>query len=260
VTSALIGIALGEGRIKSVDQKMIEYVPEFKSADINPDVNNITIRHLLTMSAGFGPDDEGTTIPDQIEFMLKQPLKNEPGKVFAYNSTNAHLLSLIITKTTGLKALDFGKKYLFEMLGISNLQWDEEYGHTVGGYGLQLTSRDMAKIGYLYLNKGRWGGSQILTQEWVEESTQMRMKIPEEILSGWVRELLEHSTTYGYLWWVDITGGHPSFFLVGFGGQFIHVIPDLDIVLVITTVQMGGPYSKYFSLIDNFVVPSVVNQ
>jgi CubicO group peptidase (beta-lactamase class C family) len=167
---------------------------------------------------------------------------------------------MIITKTTGLKALDFGKKYLFKPLGISNLQWDEARGHSVGGWGLQLTSRDMAKIGYLYLNKGRWGRRQILTQEWVEESTQMQVKIPEEIPSSWVRELLERSTTYGYLWWVDITGGHPSFFVVGHGGQFIHAIPDLDIVLVITTVPMGGSDSKYFAIIDDFVVPSVIKQ
>jgi CubicO group peptidase (beta-lactamase class C family) len=197
---------------------MIEYFPEFEITDINSDANKITIRHLLTMSAGFGPDDAGTTSPDQIKFMLNKFLKNEPGKIFAYNSTNAHLHSMMITKTTGLRALDFGKKYLFKPLGISNLQWYELSGYTVGGYGLQLTSRDMAKVGYLYLNKGRWNRRQILTQEWVEDSTRMQVKIPEEI-TGWVREYMERSVAYGYLWWVDITDGHPFSSIVWRIGQ-----------------------------------------
>jgi CubicO group peptidase (beta-lactamase class C family) len=259
ITSALIGIALKEGRLKSIDQKMIEHFPEFESADLNPDVNNITIRHLLTMSSGFGTNDLGTTNTKTIEYMLNQPLRSEPGKDFAYNSTNAHLLSMIITKTTGSTALDFGMKYLFKPLGISNLKWDD-VGYTMGGYGLKMTARDLAKFGFLYLNKGRWGKKQIVTQEWVQESTRMWVEIREETLTGWGLEWLERSTKYGYLWYVDITGGHHSFFAEGAGGQFIHIIPDLDTIIVITTGQIWGSDSKYFSVIDNFVLPSVVKE
>lgn len=249
ITSALIGIALKEGYLKSIDQKMIDFFPEFVSADLNPDVNKITIRHLLTMTAGFGKDFYGTINPNWIKDMLNKPLMSEPGKDFRYNATSNNILSMIITKATGMKSLDFGKKYLFQPLGISNIQWEEMYGYTYGGLGLQLTSHDMAKIGYLYLNDGRWGNKQILAPEWVEVSTHFQIKVPESQKDA--------NEDYGFQWYVFSTGGHHSYTAWGADGQFIYVIPDLDIVTVITGFSADAG-SQYLSIIDNFVIPSIL--
>jgi CubicO group peptidase (beta-lactamase class C family) len=253
VISALIGIALEEGYLKNIDQKMIDFFPEYVSTDLNPEVDKVTIRRLLTMSAGFGRDiGTGITKPAWIKDRLNKPLKNEPGKMFSYDSTNSNILSMIITKTTGLEALDFGKKYLFGPLGISNLKWEGMYGYTYGGFGLQLTARDMAKIGYLFLNGGRWGETQVLAPEWVAESIRVQIEVPT---SDTLKTL---NADYGFHWWVFSTGAHPSYTAWGFGGQFIHVMPDLDIVTVITTygATLG---SQHLLIIENFVVPSVQN-
>jgi len=104
ITSALIGIALKEGYIDSIDQRMIDFFPEFDTEELNPQVREITIRHLLTKTTGFGPDLLGIAFPDKIQNMLESPLRSEPGDEFAYNSTTSNLLSMIITKTTGLMA------------------------------------------------------------------------------------------------------------------------------------------------------------
>jgi len=250
VTSALIGIALKEGYLKNIDQKMIDFFPEFVSDDLNPQVNNITIRHLLTMSAGFGRSDMGIMTPDLIKDMLNHPLETEPGQEFSYNTTSSNILSMIITKATGMKALDFGNKYLFKPLGISTIRWEDASGYTYGGLGIQLTPRDMAKIGYLYLNNGRWGKKQILRHEWVAESTRLQIDVPKSQKAA--------NADYACHWWVRSTGGYHSYFAWGAGGKFIYVIPDLDIVAVTTTYETVSDL-KYLSIIDNYVVPSVLH-
>ena len=250
VTSALIGIAFKEGYLKSVDQKMIDFFPEFVSDELNPKVNEITIRHLLTMSTGFGRDDMGIMNPDLIKDMFHQPLPTEPGQEFSYSTTSSNILSMIITKATGMKALEFGNKYLFKPLGISNIRWEDAYGYTYGGLGIQLTTRDMAKIGYLYLKNGRWGKKEILTPEWIAESTHVQIDVPKSQKTT--------NENYGYHWWVRSTGGCQSYFAWGAGGKFIYVIPDLDIVTVTTTYAAVSDL-MYLSIIDNFVLPAVMN-
>jgi len=250
VTSALIGIAIKEGYLKTTDQKMIDFFPEFVSDDLNPQVNSITIRHLLIMSAGFGRDNLGIMNPDLIRDMCNHPLQKEPGQEFSYSTTSSNLLSMIITKATGMTVLDFGNQYLFKPLGISNIRWEEAYGYTYGGLGLQLAPHDLAKIGYLYLNRGRWGKKQMLTPEWVAESTRGQIDVPKSQKVS--------NEEYGYHWWVRSTGGHHSFFAWGAGGKFIYVIPDLDVVAVTTTYAAISDV-KYLSIIDNYVVPSVLD-
>jgi CubicO group peptidase (beta-lactamase class C family) len=250
ITSALIGIAIQEGYIAGVDEKMISFFPEFDSKALDPQVREITIRHLLTMTAGFGPGVFGLALPDRIQSMLESPLKSEPGDEFAYNSTTSNILSMIITKTTGLMALEFGEEYLFEPLGISDLRWSDMILYTYGEMGLRLTTRDMVKIGYLYLNEGMWDGSQIIPKEWVVESTRKQIEVIDS--EHWL------SDCYGYQWWILSVNGHPAYTAWGSAGQHICVIPNLDMVIAITGVSEDLFIKKYLQIINDFILPSII--
>jgi CubicO group peptidase (beta-lactamase class C family) len=236
VISILIGIALKEGYLKSVDQKMIDFLPELASKDLDLQIKKVTLRHLLTMSSGCVL----TSLNPQM-MKLAYSSTNEPGRDFNYNQTDPQILSMIITKVTKMKALNFGKKYLFKPLGIKNLRWDEVYGYTMGSVGLQLTSRDMAKIGYLFLNNGSWDKKQVVTPEWVAESTSVQMGVQDE---KW---------DYGYLWWVSERGGFHVYMVWGSGAKHIFVVPDLDIVMV-TTASRDEDYAE---IIEKFIVPAI---
>jgi CubicO group peptidase (beta-lactamase class C family) len=249
VTSALIGIAIQEGYVAGVDEKMIRFFPEFESEALDPQVREITIRHLLTMTAGFGPDVMGIAFPDRIQRMLESPLKSKPGQEFAFNSTASNILSMIITKTTGLMALEFGEEYLFEPLGISDLRWSDMILFTFGSQGLRLSTQDMAKIGYLYLNEGMWDGSQIIPKEWVVESTKKQIEVIDSEL--WI------SDGYGYQWWTTSVNGHSAYTAWGFDGQHICVIPYLNMVIAITG-SGGGLTKRYLQIINKLIVPTVM--
>jgi CubicO group peptidase (beta-lactamase class C family) len=158
---------------------------------------------------------------------------------------------MLITRTTGLKALDFGKKHLFEPIGISSVRWSEAHGDSEGATGMALTARDMAKIGYLYLNNGTWEGKQIIPEEWVRESTRVQIKVPS------VPYFSIH-LDYGFLWWIHSVGDHDAFSAVGFGGQYITVVPELDLVVVITTTEASHTKApRYLSIIEDYIMPSV---
>jgi CubicO group peptidase (beta-lactamase class C family) len=236
VTSTLIGIALNEGYLESVDQKLIDLFPDLLSADMNSQVNKITIRHLLTMSSGVE-----LTSHDPSNMKLMRSYSSEPGLIFHYNDTEPQILSMIITKVTKLTALDFGKKYLFKPLGISNLRWEDIYGYTNGGQSLQLTLRDLAKIGYLYLTNGRWGKKQILSPDWVSESTRTQIDVPRDVWD------------YGYLWWTYQINAHRVFIASGGGAHRVYGIPDLDIIMVTYAAWDAG----YDKMIEEFVIPAV---
>jgi CubicO group peptidase (beta-lactamase class C family) len=249
VTSALIGIAIQEGHIKSIDDKMIDYIPEFETEKMTPQAREITIKQLLTMTAGFSPDIMGIAFPDKIQAMLELPLKSNPGQIFTYNSTATNLLSMIITNTTDSLAVDFGDEYLFESLGITDFRWQDMILYTIGSQGLRFTTRDMAKIGYLYLHDGMWDDSQIVPKEWVAESTDKQVEVSDT--DTWI------SDGYGYQWWIGTTNGLPCYMAFGFDGQHICVIPELEMVIVITAGE-GGITKIYLPLIDDIIVPATM--
>ena len=174
ITSALIGIALEKVYLKSLDQKLTEFFPEYFTENLDPRKREIRLNHLLTMTAGFRWDDWGPemrlwyTSPDWAKFTIQLPQENNPGEVFTYNSSVSHLLSIILSKAIGGSALDFAKKNLFEPLGIQSAYWHQDpQGYCTGGFGLGLSARDLAKIGFLYLNKGYWDGQSIVPESWV---------------------------------------------------------------------------------------------
>lgn len=246
VISAIIGVAIKNGYIKSIDEKMIDYFPEYVNDLLDPSVRKLSIRHLLTMSAGF----KATPDPGVLQDLLTLPLSGEPGLHFEYNENDPLALSLIITKATKLKAADFAKKKLFEPIGISFFKWNDIDGYSTGADGLYLRSRDMARIGYLFLREGQWETHQIIHSEWIQQSARGQVRLPE---------LPEYKDEYyGFLWWCRTIRGYQSYYAHGLGGQVIFVVPALDIVFVSTSRDVSVEL-PFLVLIESYVFPAILN-
>jgi CubicO group peptidase (beta-lactamase class C family) len=258
VTSALIGIALEKGYLKSVDQKLIEFFPEYITYESDPRKKKIRFKHLLTMSAGFEWNDRGPSMrnwyssSNWVKSAIQLPLENNPGEVFNYNSSTSHLLSIILTKSTKTSTLDFAKKNLFEPLGIQSAFWREDpQGYHIGGFGLGLSARDLAKLGFLYLNNGYWNGQSIVPEQWVKQSTEQQIQAVSHPLYG--------TFGYGFQWWVKQVDGYSSYRAWGRRGQYIVVVPELDLVIAVTS-NPGLPHpptSIHYSPLFDLVAASV---
>ncbi len=284
VTSALVGIALKEDRIENLDQRLSEFFPEHFGPGTDPRKRQITLENLLTMTNGFRLnsfyDNKGfeqiLSSDDVVEASIGQPMAKEPGEEFNYNDGDAHLISAILTKTTGQSALAYAHENLFGPLGIDSdpdasiqavpanrrrfeqagFMWaDDGQGNSVGAAGLKLTARDMAKIGYLYLQDGRWEGRQIVPSGYVRASTR------EQVETGY--SPAGSPAGYGYLWWTREVEGYRAFYASGYGGHLIYVIPELNLVAVIVSEAPGrgeiAPQSPD-GLIDYDVVPAVEDE
>ena len=244
IISALVGIALDKGYIKNIDQKIVTFFPEYASEITDSRFNEITIRHLLTMTAGFTTNYRGS---NGMRGCFEEIIITQPGSQASYNSSSSHLLSGIISKSTKMSTLEFADQHLFKPLGIQRPDWHTGIdGYNMGGLGLWMKPRDMAKIGYLYLNNGIWEGKQIVSPEWIEMSTKKQVSMK----SG------QNEYPYGYLWWVALYEGHPLFIAVGSGGQYIEVIPDLDLVIVTTSDSRSGR-PKHNGVAAKFAVQSI---
>jgi len=258
ILSALVGIAIQQGQLKSLDQKMMDFFSEYtyKAAK---EAYDITIRHLLTMSDGLAGNLQDVFLSS----MLSSPVRRNPGKVFTYNCVSPQIISMIISKSTGMNALVFGKKHLFAPLGMSSVIWGGEYGDTRGCYGMALTPRDLAKFCYLFLNMGVWEGRQVVPADWVKESTRSQIMVPrdDKYKSSVGKYYIDR---YGYYWWVRPKKAHPAYIAWGFGGQLGYVIPDLDCMVVIATTdeetQANMLAHIYLSIVDDFVEPSISNK
>ena len=258
VTSALIGIALDKGYLKTVDQKLTQFFPEYITDDLDPRKEKISLRHLLTMSAGFRWNDRGPemrfwyTSSNWAKFTIQLPQEKNPGDVFNYNSSVSHLLSIILSKSTKTSVLDFARQNLFEPLGIQSAYWHQDpQGYYNGGFGLGLSARDLAKIGFLYLNNGYWNGQSIVSEYWVKESTDRQIQAFSHPIYG--------AFGYGYQWWVKKVDGCSSFRAWGRRGQFIVVVPELDLVIAVTseTAMPHPPTSIHYSPLFDLVAASV---
>ena len=241
VTSALIGIAIGRGELPGVDAKVMPYFSDFTHPDADPRRADLTLTHLLTMTAGIKWDESTVTYTDPtnscanmeksddwIQFVLDQPLSDTPGTTFVYNSGATELLSYLIKKTTGKQADEYAAEHLFGPLGITDTYWKRTpkgLNDTEGG--LYLTPRDLAKIGYLYLNDGMWEGRRLLPEGWVKASTTPLV----DTRPGQTR-----SRRYGYKWWVLPYGdaGAQAYAALGYGGQRLIVVPEQQLIAVFT--------------------------
>jgi CubicO group peptidase (beta-lactamase class C family) len=224
--SALIGIALDQQLISSIDQPIIEYFPELPQLNSDLRFQRITIRHLLSMTSGIDwpPMDRGKRMYDQmvrsgdwVEFVLRRPLANEPGARFNYTDGGSHLLSAILTRATRTTALAYASHNLFPYLGIHHIKWRDNHGVNLGGTGLHMRTIDMAMLGYLYLNDGKLGQAQVVAKAWVKDSTRSQAEGHPEWFGS-----------YGFHWWVSpqAHNGHADiFYALGSHGQYIFVIP-----------------------------------
>ncbi|WP_427051614.1 serine hydrolase domain-containing protein [Paenibacillus sp. TC-CSREp1] len=239
ILSILIGIALDKGYIKSIAEPVSSFFPELMNILDDPRKRHITIEDLLTMSAGFEWPEFGEwnySTPmvfssDIIKFVFERNLENDRGEKMNYNSGCSHVLTAILQKTTGMKAIEFANLHLFKPLGITNVQWYEDSkGINRGGDGLTMTTVDMLKMGTLYLQEGNWKNKSIVSSDWLRKSTQPYYLTYESI--GY----------YAYHWWVrnlNINNAEVSstemIFALGFGGQYICIIPGLSMVIAITS-------------------------
>lgn len=227
-TSAAIGTAIEQGYIKGVDQKVLSLLSP-GPVEADPQKQRMVIRDLLTMTSGLDCDTDGGEkalaamrhSTDWAAFALALPMRAEPGSRFAYCSCNNHLLSSILTATTGKSLLEFAQKNLFRPIGINEVIWPADpMGRTHGWGDLHLHPRDMARMGLLYLNQGRWADQQIVPHNWVSESRKPFVTVREGV-------------GYGYSWWIN-TARPPIFEAVGRGGQRIAILPKENMVVVFT--------------------------
>ena len=221
--SALIGIALEQGKLKNVQQQVVDFFSDYRIVNLDKAKKDMTLRDLLTMSSGFRwlggmPEeptfDEWTGSSDWVGYVLDRPLETAPGTRFTYNSGGSHLLSAILQRSVGMTAEAFARQYLFQPLGITDWYWQSDpQGVSTGGFGLRLRPLDMARLGYLYLHHGNWNNRQVVPAQWCSES------VKKQIAAGgqWL------SDGYGYQWWVDDQGYYMA---LGYGGQYIIVVPN----------------------------------
>lgn len=225
IISALVGIAIDHGYIQSVDTKLSEYFPELAEDDQKKDV---TIRHLLTHTSGFEWDDDVCfdkgyrSNKNMINFLLERPMSNAPGLAFNYSTCSTHVLSAVIQLATGKDAYTFAHENLFLPVGMNSVHWAFKQDVALGGTGVQMTARDMAQFGQLFLNNGKWGDEQIISEEWVRESTSPQFP-------GIV-----DSPQRGYLWKIGSELDIPYYYATGKGGQLIFIVPELNLVTVVT--------------------------
>lgn len=236
LTGTLIGLAIAQGKIKSAQEPMLSFFKGRKFANPDPRKEKITLEHLLTMSSGLDCAGRGEpalwgmlSASDNVQYMLDRPVIAEPGSTYGYCSGGMHLLSAILTQATGMKAEAFAQQYLFAPLGIRQVKWPADPQGINHGFGnLHLLPRDLAKLGLLFLNQGKWQGRQIVPAEWLKDATRAHIKTGGAGTSD-----------YGYGWRVPPPGNLVAFEASGRGGQQLSVLPSKKTVIVLN----GGGYS-----------------
>ena len=244
IASLAVGIAIDRGLIGSINEPIFSFFPELSDLR-SPEKDRIQLSHVLGMSMGLkweeatpatGDDNNDEArmnmARDPCRYVLGLPVTASAGEVFFYNTGALRLVSAVIHKATGRPLDEFARETLFEPLGITRVEWSRVRGDTDAGGGLRLRPRDMAKIGQLVLAGGRWNDRQVVSKAWIETSTAVKLKATDGL-------------SYGYLWWLGrsrIDGREISWIgALGRGGQSIRIVPELDLVVVVT----AGYYQDY---------------
>jgi CubicO group peptidase (beta-lactamase class C family) len=244
-TSALVGIAIDKGYIDGVDQRILDFFPDRTFANADPRKQSMTLEDVLTMRTGLewvespGAFEEMQKSPDWVRYILDRPMTEQPGTRWNYCSICSHVLTAILQETTGMNPRDFAEQYLFKPLGISGVNWiSDPDGIPLGAGGFNLTPRNMAKLGYLYLRNGQWDGQQIVSSAWVEKSTQTYSVVNDRL--GYAYHWITVPEMKGYA----ASGG---------GGQIILVVPEKDLVIVTT----ASTEESILELVSKYVLPAV---
>ena len=253
-TSALVGIALDQGCLSGVDQKMMAFFPEFSDQISDPRKEDITIRDLLQRRSGYVWEErtapymeslftsEGYWLP----LIAKFPLSSDPGTEFGYSNLSSHLLGIIVARSCGTDLKSYAQEYLFTPIGAQVGDWSQDGdGYYYGAHGMPLSGRDMARFGLLYLNQGAYDGKQVISADWVNDSHQ---RYSQNInLSGWIPGITSRvgyyrALGYGYQWWSAKAGKYQFYYAAGHGGNQIIVLDELDMVIVASADRLYGQF------------------
>jgi CubicO group peptidase (beta-lactamase class C family) len=255
IMSALVGIAIERGHLRGTNQTLAELLPAYFDARSDPRKRAITVSDLLSMRAGlqstsFENYGSWVTSRNWVRDAIRRPMVAEPGGEMIYSTGSTHLLSAALTRATGASTLAFARTRLATPLGITIRRWARDpQGIYFGGNDMYLTPRDMLRFGELYLHGGARDGRQIVPRAWIDSSFVARGR------SGW------SGHEYGYGWWIRSSGAHRVYFAWGYGGQFIFLVPSLELVVVTTSdsevSREGGHLDAIHGLFDQYIVPAV---
>ena len=281
IMSALIGIAIEQGHIESVDVPITEFFKDKQFTITDEKIHTVTVKDLLSMQTGIRSQDsflyqwrglfEAMATDDWVTHILSLPMDTEPGTRFDYSNLGSFLLSAIIQESTGMDTLSFAREYLFDPLGIQDVYWETSpQGIYVGFARLWLKPQDMAKFGMLYLQQGRWENQQVIPAAWVNESVTPHAypknyvdvldpdgkKDNDGSQTNWVsaKFLRPFSDGYGYQWWLDKNGNYNA---LGTSGQYIIVAPKDNLVVVVTNSSSGTGVFFPNKMFEKFILPSI---
>jgi len=241
-TSALVGLALDQGYLSSVDLKMLDFYPELAGQITDPRKEQITIRHLLKMRAGYPWEEtdpalwEGLLSGHYPPLIEKFPLIADPGSEFNYSNLSSNWLGIIVDRACGTDLRSFAEEHLFLTIGAGVGDWGQDRdGHNNGCGDLHATARDAARFGLLYLNDGEYEGKQVVSASWVRESLQTYSENADSGAprSGRIGRYFRN-VGYGYQWWSASVGEHHINYAAGHGGQLIILLDGLDMIIVVT--------------------------
>ncbi len=253
ISSLLVGIAIDKGYIKSVDQKLLDFYSEYRY-ELSTEWQSVQLKHVLTMTMGLNwnenyHNDIWRLSNDVIQSTFEQKFAVQPGKKFEYRNPQIDLLAGVLTKSTGMTVQEFADKNLFKPLGIEKYQWQnfKQNNYPLMDGSLCLRPRDMAKIGLMVLNDGKWKDKQIVSNKWIGESTSFKIKADEFM-------------DYGYLWWIGHSQNRTEIkavLAIGAGGQHIIIVPQLSAVIVTTGDNMDKPPAFLLKMVDQFIISSI---
>ncbi|MDH3239886.1 MAG: beta-lactamase family protein [Alphaproteobacteria bacterium] len=253
VISALVGAAIDRGVLEGPDQPIAPLLPDQLPKRTDPRLARVTIGHLLSMRSGLertSGRNYGRWVQSRnwVRFVLARPLVEEPGTAMQYSTGNSHLLSAVLTRAAGRSTLELARAWLAAPLGFALQPWQTDpQGIYLGGNNMRLSPRALLRIGEMYRNGGRHRGRQVISRAWVRASWVPRAVSP---YSG---------DGYGYGWFITAACGHPVFYARGFGGQFIYVVPTLELTIVLTSTtttrtRIGGYRTALKSLVGSGII------
>lgn len=257
IMGLLAGIAVDQGYINSIDDKVADYLPKYFEEISDSTKHQITIKNLLTMQAGlettsFNNYGRWVVSDDWVRYVLNQPLEEDLGGKMVYSTGTSHVLSAVIAEATGMTTRAFAEEYLFRPLNIAPGGWDRApEGYFMGGNNLALSPDALVRIGQMVLDGGRWEGEQIVSEEWLEDSFQTYTR------SNF------NPYNFGYMWWNREVGGYDTYFAWGHGGQYLFLLPDLDALVVLMSNPYGSSSRReyrepIFDLLGERIIPEML--